>query len=71
MDDKPFDYDEPLDALLIAPGPDFRKVLRILNAAGVHTVSSCQGHPRILSRALLLASDGHRRADHREFRCDA
>lgn len=37
-------YDEPLDSDLIDPDPDFREVLRLLNAAGVHTVSSCQGH---------------------------
>jgi hypothetical protein len=44
MDEQPFGYDEPLESPLIDPDPDFREVLRILNAAGVHTVSSCQGH---------------------------
>jgi hypothetical protein len=37
-------YDEPLDDPLMDPDPGFREVLRILNATGVHTVSSCQGH---------------------------
>lgn len=37
-------YDEPLDSDLIDKDPDFRETLRLLNEAGVHTVSSCQGH---------------------------
>ena len=37
-------YDEALDSGWIDPDPDFRETLRLLNAAGVHTVSSCQGH---------------------------
>ena len=37
-------YDEPLDSEWLDPDPDFRTTLRLLNAAGVHTVSSCQGH---------------------------
>lgn len=37
-------YDEPLDSDNIDPDPDFRDFLRLLNAAGIHTVSSCQGH---------------------------
>lgn len=41
---KPPGYDEPLDSPFIDPDPDFREVLRLLNVAGVHTVSSCQGH---------------------------
>ena len=40
----PHGYDESLDSDFIDPDPDFRETLRILNAAGVHTVSSCQGH---------------------------
>jgi hypothetical protein len=39
-----FAYDEPLDSELIDPDPDFRETLRLLNAGGAHTVSSCQGH---------------------------
>src|SRR5262245_50758958 len=38
-------YNEPLDSEWIDPDPDFRETLRLLNAASVHTVSSCQGHP--------------------------
>jgi hypothetical protein len=37
-------YDESLDDPLIDPDPDFRRVLHALNATGIHTVSSCQGH---------------------------
>lgn len=37
-------YDEPLGSPNIDKDPDFRESLRLLNAAGVHTVSSCQGH---------------------------
>ena len=37
-------YDEPLDSDLLDLDPDFRETLRLLNAASVHTVSSCQGH---------------------------
>ncbi len=37
-------YDEALDSDWIDPDPSFRELLRLLNAAGVHTVSSCQGH---------------------------
>ncbi len=37
-------YDEPIDSPNIDPDPDFRETLMLLNAAGVHTVSSCQGH---------------------------
>ncbi len=44
MTEKPPGYDEPLDSPFIDPDPDFREVIRLLNAAGVHTVSSCQGH---------------------------
>lgn len=40
----PYAYDEPLDSDLIDPNPDFRETLRLLNEAGAHTVSSCQGH---------------------------
>lgn len=40
----PFAYDESLDSDLIDPDPDFRETLRLLNAGGAHTVSSCQGH---------------------------
>lgn len=38
------DYDDPLDSDGIDPDPSFRETLRLLNGAGVHTVSSCQGH---------------------------
>jgi hypothetical protein len=37
-------YDESLDSEFIDPDPAFRETLRLLNARGVHTVSSCQGH---------------------------
>lgn len=37
-------YNEPLDSTWIDPDPDFRETLRLLNTAGVRTVSSCQGH---------------------------
>jgi hypothetical protein len=37
-------YDEAFDSENVDTDPDFRETLRILNAAGVHTVSSCQGH---------------------------
>ncbi len=37
-------YGEPLDSPNIDTDPDFREALRLLNAAGVRTVSSCQGH---------------------------
>ena len=37
-------YDEPLDSQFLDTDPDFRETLCILNAVGVHTVSSCQGH---------------------------
>ncbi len=43
--EQPIGYDEPLDSRFIDPDPDFREVLRLINASGVHTVSSCQGHP--------------------------
>lgn len=42
--DLPGGYDDPLDSKWIDPDPDFRETLRLLNAAGVHTVNSCQGH---------------------------
>jgi hypothetical protein len=44
MSEKHPSYDEPLDSPFIDADPDFREALRLLNAAGVHTVSSCQGH---------------------------
>lgn len=44
MTDDLLAYDEPLDSPLIDDDPDFREALLLLNAAGVHTVSSCQGH---------------------------
>ena len=37
-------YDEHLNSDFIDPDPNFRETLRLLNAGGVHTVSSCQGH---------------------------
>jgi uncharacterized protein YukJ len=37
-------YNESLDSDNIDPDLDFREFLRLLNAAGIHTVSSCQGH---------------------------
>lgn len=37
-------YDEPLDSPFMDSDPDFREAIRLLNAAGAHTVSSCQGH---------------------------
>jgi sugar phosphate isomerase/epimerase len=44
MGNKLVGYDESLDSPFIDPDPDFREVLRLLNASGAQTVSSCQGH---------------------------